>query len=128
MEEAREQRVNSKVPSKFISRLLEIILQYSIFEFNENVYQQQIGTSMGTKPAPEYANKFLAKKVDKKFWEIAEKYQENDIIPMKFIKRFFDDLFLIFLGSIAKLHAFLKDINQIHPTIKFTVAHTTPKN
>ena len=83
---------------------------------------------METKPAPEYANKFLAKKVDKKLWEIAEKYQENDIIPMKFIKRFLDDLFLIFLGSIAKLHEFFEEINQIHPTIKFTMTHTTPKN
>ena len=35
VEEALEQRVNPKVPSKFITRLLEIILQYSIFEFNE---------------------------------------------------------------------------------------------
>ena len=32
VEEALEQRVNPKVPSKFITRLLEIILQYSIFE------------------------------------------------------------------------------------------------
>ena len=72
--------------------------------------------------------KFLAKKVDKKFWQIAEKYQENGIIPMKFMKRFLDDLFSIFLCSIVKLHAFFEEINQIHPTIKFTMAHTTPKN
>ena len=128
VEEALEQRVNPKVPSKFITRLLEIILQYSIFEFNDSVYQQRIGTSMGTKPAPDYANVFLAKKVDKRFWEIAKKYQENGIIPMKSMKRFLDDIFLIFLGSIEKLHAFFHEINQIHPTIKFTMAHTTPKH
>ena len=79
-----------------------------------------------TKPAPHYANNCMARKIDKKFWEIAEKYMENGIIPLKFMKRFLDDLFLIFVGSILELHAFFEDINKIHPTIKFTMAYTTP--
>ena len=82
VEEALEQRVNPKVPSKYISRLLEIILQYSVFEFNEKKYQQKVGTSMGTKPAPSYANIVLANKIDQQFWKIAEKYMENGQIPL----------------------------------------------
>ena len=44
------------------------------------------------------------------------------------MKRFLDDIFIIFIGSIAKLHSFLSEINSIHPSIKFTMSHTTPDN
>ena len=126
--EALEENGNTTVPSNYIARLLEIILKNSIFEFNKELYQQQVGTSMGTKPAPHYANNFMARKIDKKFWEIAEKYMKNGRIPLQFLKRFLDDLFLIFVGSILELHSFFEDINKIHPTIKFTMAHTTPES
>ena len=36
---------------------------------------------------------FKAKKVDKKFWEIAENYMENRSVPIQFMKRFLDDFF-----------------------------------
>ena len=39
-------------------------------------------------------------------------------------KRFLDDIFLIWTGSLDKLHQFLDDLNQMHPTIKFTMNHT----
>ena len=35
---------------------------------------------------------------------------------------------LFFLGSIQTLHLFLGEINTIHPTIKFTMSHTTPND
>ena len=127
VEEALEQRVNTKVPSKYIARLLEIILQYSVFEFNEKKYQQKVGTSMGTKPAPSYANIFLANKIDRQFWKIAEKYMENGQIPLKFMRRFLDDIFMIFIGTVRQLHLFFEELNQVHPTMKFTMTHTTPK-
>ena len=38
---------------------------------------------------------------------------------MKYMERFLDDIFLIFLGTIDKLHKFFEEINQIHPNIKF---------
>ena len=59
---------------------------------------------METKPAPSYADIFMARKVDKRFFEIAEKYMENGKIPLKFLKRWY--IFFIFLGSIARLHEF----------------------
>ena len=87
-EEALLERTNPVVPASYITRLLEIILQNSIFEFNKELYQQKVGTSMGTKPAPSYANNFLARKVNTKFWKIAEKYIENGRIPLNFLKVF----------------------------------------
>ena len=90
-------RPNSKVPAEFIERLLQIILDYSVFEFNGKKYQQRFGTTMGTKPAPSYANRFMAQEIDEKIREIASKYMENGEIPIRFMKRFLDDIFLIIL-------------------------------
>ena len=42
------------------------------------------------------------------------------------MKRFLDDIFLIFQGTIENLHKFFEEINMIHPTIKFTMTNTTP--
>ena len=46
-------------------------------------------------------------------------------MPVKFMKRFLDDIILLYCGSIESLHNFFEDINSIHPHIKFTMSHTT---
>ena len=51
-------RQNKEVPSGFIARLLELILKHSVFQLEDDIYQQQDDTGMGCKPAPSYANKF----------------------------------------------------------------------
>ena len=43
------------------------------------------------------------------------------------LKRFLDDIFQIFVGSTKDLHKFFDEINNIHPTLKFTLSHTTLK-
>ena len=70
----------------------------------------------------------MARNINEKLWKIAEKYIVNGKIPMKHMKRFLDDIFFVFLGSIEKLHLFLDEINTIHPTIDFTMSYTTPKD
>ena len=67
-----------KVPIEFIMRLLQIIQDYSIFEFDGQKYQQEFGTSMGSKPAPSYANSFIAENIDPKILQILEKYTETE--------------------------------------------------
>ena len=125
--EALEIAENLTIPSEFILRLLDLVLKYNIFEFNQELFIQLIGTAMGTRPAPSYANIFMAKKIDPKILEAASNFGDG-VYPVRFLKRFLDDIFLIFIGSIAKLHSFLSEINSIHPTIKFTMSHTTPEN
>ena len=49
---------------------------------------------------------------------------ENGEIPIRFMKRFLDDIFLIIFESIKKLHLFFDEINQLHPNIKFRMSHT----
>ena len=38
-----------------------------------------------------------------------------------------DDIFMIFFRSFSQPHQFFDEINEMHPTIKFTMTHTTPK-
>ena len=118
---------NITIPPDFIIRLLELVLKYNIFEFNQELFVQMIGTAMGTRPAPSYANIFMARVIDPKILETAFSFGDG-VYPIRFLKRFLDDIFLIFIGSIEKLHSFLSEINNIHPSIKFTMNHTMPDN
>ena len=49
--------------------------------------------------------------------------KETDMLLL--LKRFLDDLFLIFQGTTKQLHILFDKINKIHPAIKFTMDHTT---
>ena len=93
------------------------------FEFNAETYQQNIGFAMGSRPAPPVANMFMAEMIDEAILKIAQKYGEQ---VLRLMKRFLDDLFLIFTGTTTQLHQMLDEINQVHPNIKLTMSHTTP--
>ena len=106
-----------------ILELLELLLKNNIFEFDDKLYIQKIGTAMGAKPAPDYANIFMSE-IDQKIAEIAQ--NNFPINPIKFFKRFLDDIIMVFRGTTKQLHSFIKDINNIHSNIQFTMEHTTP--
>ena len=77
LESAREsldERENQEIPSEYIVRLLEVILENNIFEFNQEKFTQNIGTGMGQPPAPPYADSFMAKKIDPAIRALASKY------------------------------------------------------
>ena len=122
--EALLERDNPEVPTDFLTRLLEIILKYNIFEFNNELFLQIIGTAMGTRPAVSYANIFMARRIDEKIIALATQLNEENN-PLLCLKRFLDDIFTIYTGTLDKLHQFLAELNNIHPTIKFTMNHTT---
>ena len=115
---------NLPFPKEFLTKLLELTLKYNIFEFDSELFLQSIGTAMGIRPAPSYANLFMAK-IDQMAIDLAPKFGDGTN-PIKAWKRFLDDIYILWVGSSVKLHEFLDDLNQIHPTIKFTVSHTTP--
>ena len=119
------ERENPEVPTDFLIRLLEIVLKYNIFEFNSELFLQLIGTAMGTRPAVSYANIFMARRIDQQILNLAVQLGEG-INPILCFKRFLDDIFLVYTGSIENLHKFLEELNKLHPTIKFTMNHTLP--
>ena len=63
-------------------------------------------------------------KMDKKIIKTAE----DRAGILKFYKRFLDDIISIWFGTTKELHALFKIMNTLHPTIKFTMNHTTPSN
>ena len=63
---------------------------------------------MGTKPAPPFANIFMARNIDNKIRKVAEKYMENGEIPLRFMKRFLDNIFRYFLALLKSCTNSLK--------------------
>ena len=104
-----------------------LLLKHNLFEFHEATWRQEIGTAMGVHPAPSYANIYLAKRIDLKITQLAKDLRENKCSSLLLFKRFLDDIFLIFKGTTKELHAFFEHVNQIHPTLKFTMQHTSQK-
>ena len=101
--------------------LLNVILTGNIFEFNEKLYVQQIGTAMGTKCAPGYANVFMADLEEKKLlgnWNGTPPYMYH---------RYLDDIFFVWTSSVEELELFLHHINQQHPySLVLNTSHGTP--
>ena len=127
--EALEDRTDKTIPSDFLVKLMDLIQRHNIFEFHDGqLWKQIIGVAMGTHPAPSYANIYLDKRIDLKIRNLAKKYDKNGNSSLQLFKRFLDDLIQIFRGTTKELHQLYEEINNIHPTLKFTMEHTTPKN
>ena len=111
---------NDNVLSKVIATFLTLILTLNNFVFNDKNYVQTNGASMGTKCAPTYASLFMGR------------FEETHILPriraftLLYI-RYIDDLFMIWKGSEKELLKFLKEINEVHPTIKFEYKYSRKK-
>ena len=68
-------------------------MENNYFEFEDKLYKQIHGKSMGTKVAPVYANLFLGK------FEEENILNTNDSKNIIFYKRFLDDIFLLWKGD-----------------------------
>ena len=126
--QALQEETNDLIHTEFILRLLELLLHFNIFEFQNNLYRQEIGASMGSKPSPPYSDIFMAQQIDTAITYLADLFRRNMNLTMLLLKRFLDDLFMIFIGSTKVLHIFLSEVNKINPNIKMTMSHTSVKN
>jgi hypothetical protein len=59
--EQLDNRSDQTIPTEFYIELLKLVLECNIFEFDREFYLQLLGTAMGTRVAPTYANIFMAK-------------------------------------------------------------------
>ena len=116
-------RKDKSIPSDFILELLDLVLKFNIFEFDSQLWQQLIGTAMGTRAAPNVADIFMSF-IDQEIIKRAQSYAVDGVSPLVFYKRFLDDILMIWLGSHHHLHSFVQDINKINPSIKFSLEHT----
>jgi hypothetical protein len=116
MKRALNTRQDKTVSTDTLIELLDHVLRLNIFLFNSDLFIQNIGTAMGTKAAPTIANIFMAE-VDVK---IKEYGQVGDRDHIHFYKRFIDDIFIIWTGTKENFEDFMKRLNLLHKTIKFT--------
>jgi peptide-methionine (R)-S-oxide reductase len=103
--------------AKMLKDFTQLILESNIFEFNGKLYIQISGTSMGSKIGPQFANIFM-------HW-LETKHLPNAPVKPLLWKRYIDDVFSVFQCSDSDLQDFTKWLNDLHPTIKFTVESST---
>ena len=92
--------------------LAKVVLENNVFEFDSKVYRQKLGTAIGTKFAPAYANLFTA--------DFEKKLLDGSVDKPLVWLRYIDDVFFIWSRGLRKLDSFLEYINSFHETIKFT--------
>lgn len=93
--------------------LLKFVLNNNFVEFADQLYKQICGTAMGTSCAPNYAQLFLALFIERKL--LASAPRSPDLL-----KRYIDDILILWNGSRESLEAFLNRYNEFHPKIKVT--------
>ena len=89
--------------------LAKFILENNYFELNCGFYKQKLGTAIGTKFAPAFANVFMSELE-------CRMLREYHLSPMVWW-RFLDDVFLIWLYGEEILLEFLEYINTYHKFI-----------
>ena len=116
MAEYLETREDKTVSTKSLCDLASIVLKENYFELSSKIYHQKLGTAIGTKFAPPYANLFMA---------VLEKriFENSGYHPYLWL-RFLDDIFCIWTDGLEKLQEFFKFLNAFHPTIKFTMDYS----
>jgi hypothetical protein len=102
-------------PDRELLELLELTLKNNDFEFDGNYYLQTFGTAMGKKYAPALANLYLLD-FDNAAMQGIESERGN-IKPINF-KRYLDDVFFIWPGSVTELEKFEQYLNTVTEGIK----------
>ena len=95
MKRALDTRKDKTVSTDTLIELLDHVLRLNIFEFNSDLFIQNIGTAMGTKAAPTIANILMAE-IDVKIKECGSGGDRDHI---HFYKRFIDDILIIWTGT-----------------------------
>ena len=113
-----QQHYNDPNITNMIKIFLYYILANNTFIFNNKPYLQLRGTAMGTKTAPSLANLFMA--------HLEQKFLTSQPHTPLYWLRYIDDIFLLWTTSEQNLNTFLTNLNEFHPTIKFTseISHT----
>ena len=59
---------------------MKLVFEWNLFMFHDATYLQKVGVAMGTHPAPDYSDRFMAKKNGKMIWSISEELEAK--IPL----------------------------------------------
>ena len=102
-----------------IVHLLHNNISNNFFTLNFATYtfQQIEGTAMGAAFSPTIANIFMS--------VFIRKFLQTQRIKPLVLKRYIDDIFIIWTKSSEELAKFLADLNKFHPSIHFTYQHSS---
>jgi len=112
--EMLETRPTPQPPTSDVIDLAQLVLERNCFQFENQHYAQILGTAMGTRMAPSYANTFMGW-LEAKLLATAPEGRTP-----KVYKRFIDDIFMLWLWGREALDSFIAHANELHATIKFT--------
>ena len=93
--------------------IMDHILTNNYFSFQDNFFLQIFGAAMGCRMVPPYANIFMHK--------IDCQIQAEHPYKIQYYKRLIDDIFFVYQGTNEELTILQNWLNNIHPTIKFTL-------
>ena len=114
----------NRISKEFIINSIKLILENNSFCFNDIYFLQTKGTAMGTRPvfAPVYATLVLAYLEEKMYEKSEAEFNQTFRLYLETnFKRFLDDCFLIFKQQEKDLDNFHQLLNNLHPSIKYTI-------
>ena len=108
-------------------RLLRMVLQCNVMEWDGDLYMQCFGTSIGTSCAPPYSGLYMEELTMKAFslWQEMHPGSEENMSEWT---RLIDDGWGLWGGSLDLLREWLKFLNSQAPTVKFTMTFTCPQD
>ena len=99
-----DRRIVHEVATETIVELASLILEKNYFKVNDRVFRQKLGTAIGTKFAPAYANLFMNRLGER----LLDSWDKKPLVWMRYI----DDIFPIWPHG--------EDLNSSHGTVNFT--------
>ena len=99
-----------------IIQLLHINVNNTFFTFGDITFKQIKGTAMGAPFSPTMANIYMSVTI-KKFLLTQKK-------PPHFLKRYIDDIIMVWTGDTKELNTFLTDLNRFNANLSFSHQHS----
>ena len=96
----------------FIIRLLHLNINHNYFKFGPLTFQQTRGTAMGAAFSPTMANIYMS--------VFLHNFLTTQQYKPLLLKRYIDDIFLIWTHTEDQLQNFLTALNNFHPSLHFT--------
>lgn len=106
----------SNLLKEALREALHIFTKQNFFQFNNQIYVQKEGVSMGSNWSPLFAEIFMA--------HFEEKIFKSNLPIIKNIihwSRYVDDIFIIWSGTLNEIQSLLTYINNLHNNLKFTL-------
>ena len=95
-----------------IIQLLHVSINNNFFTFGNVTFQQIKGTAMGAPFSPTMANIYMS--------VILKNFLLTQPIQPYYLRRYIDDILVIWIEKPAQLDLFLQNLNKFHPSLSFT--------